>query len=206
MMSFGKKLKAWFSRSQTPSLEERLRLYGASEELQRRYDIVTDSRLARALFQRLASHLKEFLDQHQSQVMGQAPAIQLRLGRLPGGESFLYLQSWSEPGCLIEMASHGWLIAEADYIAHEHRFMRARDSWEAVTIMSSGVSPEGERLLRISSSRWPSDLMSYPIYFDRLCAELPLLATLRPSLEPVSSRPWNPETAGITTSRLQDWS
>ena len=202
---FGKKLKAWLRRPKAPSLEERLRQYGASGERRQSFDLVMDRRLVSALFFRLAGHLREYIEDHQRRAVGQAPTLQLRTGTLPDGEGFLFLQSWNEPGYLIELSQHGWLIAEADYIAHEHRFMRSRERWEAVTIMSSSQTGAAEILLRISSSRWQGELLSYPIYFDRLCNDLPLLQALQHTSELSVSVPQDFTSMGLTTSRLKDW-
>ena len=133
------------------------------------YNLVEDPQKTLNLFRRLKDSLMA-MNEATRRRGGGTTELRFEWGHLPEGREFFYLQPWNEEGLLFEQAHKGWLISRAHKIPQSSQFMRQSVTWDVVTVFE----PDNDGMLRLSSSRFSDDLLSFPLYEEALLDQLPL--------------------------------
>lgn len=137
-------------------------LKGASAKMA--YSLVDNPIVTKELFRRIQQALSE-MNQKTKVSPTTPPRLMQEWGRLDGGRQFFFLKPWGQDGFLFEEAGKGWIISKAHKISEQQRFMRSSEAWDVVNVF---VNDWEESLPRLSSSRFGSELMSYPLYEEAL--------------------------------------
>lgn len=95
----------------------------------------------------------------------------VRSGDISKQQRFLYVQALNDDGWLFEQTAHGWTITRATFIAANATFLRARESWDQVTVLQA---EPGTDTYRIKSERFAHDHLSYFIYRELIATALGL--------------------------------
>ncbi|SMF39632.1 hypothetical protein [Pseudobacteriovorax antillogorgiicola] len=132
------------------------------------FRLVQDSRQTQELFRRMKESIAAANEQTRFQ-RGASAKMRYEWGTLPEGREFFYLQPWNEEGLLFEQAHRGWIISKAHKVPQDRQFMRESRTWDVVTLFE----PKDSGMLRISSSRFGDELMSFPLYQEALLESLP---------------------------------
>lgn len=133
------------------------------------FQLVSNASGCNMLFRRLRGAVRDMNEKTRITPAG-SPRFRFEWGHLGEGREFFYLQPWDDDGLLFECAQKGWIISRAHKIPQDSRFMRESIGWDVVNVFQS----DDGSLLRLSSSRFGSDLLSYPLYEDAILQALPL--------------------------------
>lgn len=170
----GKFFRSWVRRkrpSQTPEPDGLLDKKPFAELPQPILDVVSDPEVALRTF----SRLEAFFEQNvlRTQVFG--TNYRVEKGRLPEGMRYFFVAPWNSEGWLFEAFPKGWSISLAGKIVERQTFLRSATSWDQVTLLEALEEPgklESSRCLRIDSTRFGPDLMTFPIYSQALIKEM----------------------------------
>ena len=133
------------------------------------FQLVQDEEHTQRLFRRMREELIQSNELTRSRP-GETPKLRQEWGKLPEGREYFYLQPWNEEGLLFEEAQKGWIISKAHKVPQNNQFMRESNAWDVVTVFE----PRNQGMLRLSSSRFGDDLLSFPLYQEALIEALPL--------------------------------
>lgn len=133
-----------------------------------RYQINDNERQVDEVFGRMVGGLMELCDSLSMNARrGKDGQVVLReQGSTEDGRNYIFMKPMNQHGWLMEKSRTGWRISRAEKIVGQNLFLRSNeDPWDVATLWSD---PTGERLMRISSSRFGRDLLSISEYERRL--------------------------------------
>lgn len=163
---YSNKLKSpWIKGSSSSS-----RVLSAHKRLEHKppiYDLIQEPQVSLKLFERLRGDVRELNERGRAYPAKSGP-VRIEWGDLPDRRKYFFIQPWSQKGFLFEQEHKGWIVAKADKLTHERSFIRDSQAWDVVTLFEA----RGQDLVRLSSSRYGDDPMSYVIYQELLFEEL----------------------------------
>lgn len=136
------------------------------------YSLVDDQSIVTQMLNRIFQAIKVRVEYLNISELSPNHAV-LEKGMLPDERLYFFIQTFNESGYLFEERPKGWVVSKADKIVHGKTFLRSQDAWDAVNIMAPDTSG---KLMRVSSKRFSSELLCYPVYEDFLLEALPPLS------------------------------
>ncbi len=170
MPEFLKKLTWWRRLPSREGLKPALRIHAdqPNENLPK-FEILTDKAMIELYFRRLRQRFTRMV----AAGTGFPPPFRLEYGKLPQDRPYFYVAPWGEEGWLVELSPSGWVISQASKIVDRQTFMRSAIAVDSVALLTSDKE---KSCLRLSSSLFGPELMTFPVYEAELVKFLDLRA------------------------------